>query len=50
MKPAVVSWITALLENPIVPLLPNNKTERGFEHDLTGRLLCPIEHDWNNER
>ncbi|KAJ4463872.1 hypothetical protein C8J55DRAFT_567254 [Lentinula edodes] len=19
-----------------------------FKHDLTGRLLCPIEHDWNN--
>ncbi|GAV99753.1 hypothetical protein LENED_001233 [Lentinula edodes] len=31
------------------PLLLNHSRElRGFKHDLTGRLLCPIEHDWNN--
>jgi hypothetical protein len=42
----VVSWIVGLFENPEPPLSPNIKTDRGFEHDLTGRLLCPIEYDW----
>jgi len=50
LKPAVVSWLTELLENPMVPLSPNNKLERGFEHDLTGNLLCPIEYNWNDKR
>ena len=50
MKPAVVSWLTELLGNPVVPLTPNNKSERGFEHDLTGQLLCPMEYDWDDER
>lgn len=49
LKPAVVSWLTELLENPAVPLSPNNKSERGFEHELTGKLLCPVEYDWNDE-
>ncbi|KAJ3858705.1 hypothetical protein EV359DRAFT_87332 [Lentinula novae-zelandiae] len=31
------------------PLLLNHSRElRGFKHDLTGKLLCPIEHDWND--
>ncbi|KAJ3874364.1 hypothetical protein F5051DRAFT_335945, partial [Lentinula edodes] len=31
------------------PLLLNHSRElRGFKHDLTGKLLCPIEHDWSN--
>jgi len=50
LKPAVISWLTELLENPMVPLSPNNKSERGFEHDLTGKLLCPVEYNWNDER
>ncbi|KIK74186.1 hypothetical protein PAXRUDRAFT_37048 [Paxillus rubicundulus Ve08.2h10] len=25
-----------------------NKTGCGFYHDATGRLLCPVDYDWNN--
>ena len=32
------------------PLQPTSKIERGFEHDDIGRLLCPIEYDWEDTR
>jgi hypothetical protein len=30
------------------PLSPTVKLDHGFEHDDTGRLLCPVEYDWND--
>jgi hypothetical protein len=50
IKPAIVSWLGSLFQNPEVPLSPSNKTERGFEHDITGKLLCPIEFDWDDQK
>ncbi|KAF9464229.1 hypothetical protein BDZ94DRAFT_1162369, partial [Collybia nuda] len=47
LKPAVISWITALFENPNPPLEPTTKSDRGFEHNATGRLLCPIDYNWD---
>ncbi|KAG1808013.1 uncharacterized protein BJ212DRAFT_1201286, partial [Suillus subaureus] len=29
-------------------LYPYDKTGHGFYNDATGRLLCPVDHDWNN--
>jgi hypothetical protein len=49
LKPAIVSWITDFFENP-VPLSPVSKSDRGFEHDITGKLLCPIDFDWSDPR
>lgn len=50
LKPAVVNWLTELLGNSEVPLSAHNKSERGFEHNLTGQLLCPMEYDWKDEK
>lgn len=51
LKPTVVSWIGTLFDpshfHP--PLSPTHKSERGFEHDVTSRLLCPIEYDWDKQ-
>ncbi|KAG2055847.1 hypothetical protein BDR06DRAFT_881548, partial [Suillus hirtellus] len=31
------------------PILhPYDKTGHGFYNEATGRLLCPVDHDWNN--
>lgn len=49
LKPAIVSWLVDFFENPAVPLSPTMKADRGFEHDLTGCLLCPIDYDWNDQ-
>lgn len=48
LKPSVISWIVALFENPNPPLSPTTKMDRGFEHDITGRLLCPMDYNWDD--
>ncbi|KAF8228060.1 hypothetical protein L208DRAFT_1293518 [Tricholoma matsutake] len=30
------------------PLPPTSKMDRGFEHDNTGCLLCPIDYNWED--
>ena len=32
------------------PLLPTSKLDRGFGHDDVGRLLCPIEYEWDDKK
>ena len=50
LKPVIVSWIVALFENSIPPLSPSFKADRGFEHDVIGWLLCPIDFDWTDAK
>ncbi|KAG8220752.1 hypothetical protein J3R82DRAFT_2172 [Butyriboletus roseoflavus] len=33
---------------PNPPLIQNDKSRRGFYNNLTERLLCPVDYDWNN--
>ena len=46
LKGPVLDWITprGQLLNP--PLSRNIKLDRGFHHDRTGLLLCPVGMDW----
>ncbi|TFK81532.1 hypothetical protein K466DRAFT_455048, partial [Polyporus arcularius HHB13444] len=47
IKTAVVDWITHK-EHGLVPPIPRNQMGgRGFNHDVTGRLLCPAGLDWS---
>ena len=41
--------MTPLFENFQPPLSPVTKSDRGFEHNVTGSLLCPIDYDWSDE-
>ncbi|KIM61043.1 hypothetical protein SCLCIDRAFT_123089, partial [Scleroderma citrinum Foug A] len=46
LKSAVATWLNEQQPHP-VPLLPlGEKQERGFNHDLTGQLLCLVDYDW----
>lgn len=48
IKGPIVDWITPPGE-PLQPLLARNiKMDRGFHHERTGALLCPVELDWND--
>ncbi|RDB18332.1 hypothetical protein Hypma_000416 [Hypsizygus marmoreus] len=48
LKSAVIDWITPRGE-PLIPPLPRNvKTCRGFNHEVTGALLCPANLDWSD--
>ncbi|KAG1893253.1 uncharacterized protein F5891DRAFT_1131324 [Suillus fuscotomentosus] len=48
LKSAVLDWVTPKGEAIQPPLHCNSKIDRGFNHPLTGSLLCPAGLDWNN--
>ena len=48
LKSAVVGWLMSGQPTPEPALEPRCKFGRGFYHDATARLLCPVEYDWSN--
>jgi hypothetical protein len=49
LKGSVLEWITPKGQTLNPPLARNVKLDRGFNHERTGALLCPIDFDWANE-
>jgi len=49
LKGAVLDWITPKGQALIPPLSRNVKSDRGFNHERTGALLCPAGLDWSNQ-
>jgi hypothetical protein len=50
LKIAVVTWVNDRYGPSTPALKANSKDERGLENDHTGRLLCPGEYSWDDER
>ncbi|KAH6893807.1 hypothetical protein BKA70DRAFT_1118757, partial [Coprinopsis sp. MPI-PUGE-AT-0042] len=50
LKSALVDWITPSGGVLVPPLQRNVKTDRGFHHSATGRLLCPATLDWSCDK
>ena len=48
LKLVVVGWLMASSPPPEPALELHDKTGRGFYNDATGRLLCPVDFDWDN--
>ncbi|KAG2739948.1 hypothetical protein P692DRAFT_201842565 [Suillus brevipes Sb2] len=48
LKSAVLDWIVPRGQAVIPPLSRNIKSDRGFNHEATGALLCPAGLDWSN--
>lgn len=48
LKSAVLDWITPQGQTLSPALARNQKDDRGFKHERTGALLCPIDLDWSN--
>ncbi|KAF6741088.1 hypothetical protein DFP72DRAFT_943149 [Ephemerocybe angulata] len=50
LKSAVLDWIVPIGNERLdPPLRRGTKTGRGFHHDRTGSLLCPVGLDWNKD-
>ncbi|RDB18541.1 hypothetical protein Hypma_000280 [Hypsizygus marmoreus] len=47
MKSSIIDWITPPGEALCPPLNRRTKSDRGFQHERTGSLLCPAGLDWN---
>ncbi|KAG1873144.1 hypothetical protein F4604DRAFT_1880995 [Suillus subluteus] len=48
LKAVVLDWIAPNGEAIQPPLHRNTKIDRGFNHELTGSLLCPAGLNWND--
>ncbi|KAG2037994.1 hypothetical protein BDR03DRAFT_933798 [Suillus americanus] len=50
LKKAVASWLNEShpTPNPLISLI--DKSGRGFYHDSTAELLCPVDFNWANTR
>ncbi|KAG1789484.1 uncharacterized protein HD556DRAFT_1433656 [Suillus plorans] len=48
LKSAVLDWISPKGAAIQPPLHRNSKIDRGFNHELTGSLLCPAGLDWKD--
>ncbi|KAJ3749914.1 hypothetical protein DFH05DRAFT_1538439 [Lentinula detonsa] len=44
----LADWLNQRSPGPQPPIDRQTRVCRGFAHDLTGRLLCPIDFDWDN--
>ncbi|KAI6037750.1 hypothetical protein EDC04DRAFT_2570747, partial [Pisolithus marmoratus] len=47
LKAAVAQWLNESQPPPDPPLSAEQKNGRGFNHEITGKLLCPIDYDWS---
>lgn len=48
LKSAIIDWLVPLGEPLVPPITRNVKIERGFNHNVTGALLCPTGVDWSD--
>ncbi|KAJ3529264.1 hypothetical protein NMY22_g9063 [Coprinellus aureogranulatus] len=49
LKSAVVDWITPEGGSLKPTINRNSKNGRGFQHQVTGRYLCPTDYNWDDE-
>ncbi|KAF8872004.1 hypothetical protein BD779DRAFT_1453336 [Infundibulicybe gibba] len=49
MKAVVANWLNMSTPVPNPILDPTCRLNRGIQHNTTGRLLCPIDFDWDDE-
>jgi hypothetical protein len=49
IREAVANWLNKAYPTH-TPLDISCRRSRGIKHETTGRLLCPIEYDWTDER
>ena len=48
IKEELALWLN-LAHAPNPPFNTKCRSDRGMDNDITGRLLCPIEYDWDDE-
>ncbi|KAI6096043.1 hypothetical protein F5141DRAFT_1012499, partial [Pisolithus sp. B1] len=48
LKTAIAQWLNESQPCPDPPFTLWEKNERGFNHEITGKLLCPVDYDWAN--
>ena len=50
LQKAVASWLMKSVPIPSPPIFSWDKTGCRFYNDATGRLLCSVDYDWDDEK
>ncbi|KIJ58630.1 hypothetical protein HYDPIDRAFT_102297, partial [Hydnomerulius pinastri MD-312] len=48
LKGSVATWVNEQCPNPDLVINTLEKHGRGFNNDATGRLLCPVDYNWED--
>ncbi|KAM6494657.1 hypothetical protein JOM56_009280 [Amanita muscaria] len=48
VRAAVSKWLNEQNPPPMPLLNPDSRSNRGIQHDVTGKLLCPIDFYWDD--
>ncbi|KAI6006417.1 hypothetical protein EDC04DRAFT_2907823 [Pisolithus marmoratus] len=48
LKTAVAQWFNESRPPPDPPFILRDKGGRGFNHEITRRLLCPVDYNWDD--
>ena len=48
LKRATATWLMERNPRPDPQILPSEKLGRGLNNDATGRLICPVDYDWDD--
>ncbi|KAN0073663.1 hypothetical protein V8E55_012140 [Tylopilus felleus] len=46
LKTLVATWLNEQDPHPVPLFIIGEKRGRGFNHDVMGKLLCPVDYDW----
>ena len=46
LKTSVASWLNEQDPHPVPLFIVGEKRGRGFDHNVTGKLLCPVDYNW----
>ncbi len=46
LKSVILDWLVVPSNTLSPPISANSKADRGFKHEATGALLCPLGVDW----
>ena len=49
LKSVIIDWLVPAGEVITPPIARNVKNVRGFNHEVTGKLLCPAGINWSDQ-
>ncbi|KAG8220269.1 hypothetical protein J3R82DRAFT_1363, partial [Butyriboletus roseoflavus] len=48
LKVTMVAWLMEQTPRPEPVIQSHDKASCGFNHDVTGQLLCPVDYNWED--
>ena len=50
LKGTVLDWITDQVKGLVPPIICTKMSNRSFNHEVTGKYLCPTDYTWTDDK